>query len=310
MKTVSSLVLALAALVGTSGFADPPQAPKDQPPATVSGIVVTAPRADTISGFVNQISAPNSSHRVARWDRSICPGVLGVTEQVGEYINDRLAKTAIQVGLDVGKPGCKPNILIIMAKDGNKVTRELVKRNPNAFAKYGSIDGSGNTRGRKALKEFIEIPAPVRWWHVSQMTGADGTPLAESKELLVHSVSRLKQNVRDDFDHVIIVVDSGKTEGIPFPAFCDYLTMVALAQIDPKADSTRVPSILNIFHERDQGLTPTPALTEWDMTYLKGLYGSDRDALTSEAQKKQITQSIKRDEQKRDAEEKAKKDKK
>ncbi len=47
--------------------------------------------------------------------------------------------------------------------------------------------------------------------------------------------------------------------------------MAAFAQIDPDADMSAFPSILNVFH--DPGVAA--GLTDWDMAYLSGLYGAE-----------------------------------
>ena len=51
-------------------------------------------------------------------------------------------------------------------------------------------------------------------------------------------------------------------------ALTDYVAMVVLAQIDPRADFSQQPSILSLFE------TPTAVggLTDWDRDYLQAVY--------------------------------------
>ncbi len=294
---------ALAALLSGSAQAQtaapaPAAAPanNNQEPTSLSGVTVTAQRLDKIAQFVGQVTAPNDTHRLARWDGTVCMGVTGLPAVHAQYMNDAIARYAVLVGLDIGKPGCKPNIIVLVAPDADKLVPALVKKYPNAFGKYSSMIGDYQTRGRKALKKFAETPAPVRWWHVSQMKNGSGFGLSDDKTIEVSAASHIHSDIREDFDHVIIVIDAKSAGGVPYDSLCAYVSMVALAQLNPDVDSTAVPSILNLFHDRDAGVKPPLALTEWDMTYLKGLYGARRDAKDASRQKKDIVDQIKKDE--------------
>ena len=274
---ISVATSGLVATLFVSGvaFADPPTLP----PTTVSGVTVTGTQAsaDKVRSFVNELTAkPPPGVQLARWDHSICTGVMGLPEAHAQYMNDRIAANAVAVGLTPGKPGCKANVLVMIAPDADSFTKAIVRDQPRAFGGF-----SGNTRGKIALKKFVDTPRPVRWWHVTQTKATGGFAPSEPKDsgrglsaptVQVYTASHIHTNVVEVFGEILIVVDAKRAQGVSYAALCDYVSMVALAQIDPDADVTALPSILTLFHDRDEGKSLPTALTQWDLSYLKALY--------------------------------------
>lgn len=262
------------------------------PPATVEGLVVTAkplqPPVDSIGSFVSGISAPSAKGRLARWDRKICPGVTGLKKEYAQHIVDRIATVAVAVGLEVGAPGCKANLLVVATDDAQGLARKAVDDNPSIFGRYED----GVTRGRVALKDFIETPRPVRWWHVTFTQGADGQRYTTGGNLTVRSMGRVRATTRDDFDHVIVIMDVSRIGVINFDALADYITMVGLAQIDPAANTAGVATILNLFSDRERGVAPVNRMTDWDVAYLKGLYTVRREVIRGARQERDITRGM------------------
>lgn len=276
--------------------AAPPAQATTPPPegATVESLTVTAAKAppqEAIKAFVAAVSSDTANKRLGRWDRKICPGVDGMREDYARLLLDRIAVAAIEVGLEVGEPGCSPNLLIVATPDGPGFTRKMVKDYPDAFAKYDS----GIRRSRRDLDRFIASKAPVRWWHVIGRTTADGMRYQMGDQVRVRDVSRIRSGTRDDFAQVIIIVDVSKVGAVRFATLADYLAMVGLAQIDPSADTDGVQTVLNLFADREAGLEPATGLTEWDRAYLKGLYEAQRDVRRGASQEGQIASTISRE---------------
>ncbi len=82
----------------------------------------------------------------------------------------------------------------------------------------------------------------------------------------------------------------------PISAVADYVAMVALAQIDPQADTARFSTILNDFPA--QG-APTRALqaslTDWDEAYLHGLYEAHADYRNGNMQRNAVSGEMARE---------------
>ena len=250
-------------------------------------IVVTARRVEeAVRAFVGEVTVEaGRSDQVARWDQRVCPGVAGLRAAQAQAIADRIAIRALEVGLDVGEPGCAPNILIIASSDSDALARDIVDEHRAMFGYYGD----GVTRGRGALTDFVETPRPVRWWHVSQTLTADGFSTSGPRNAgeapavtgPATSLSRINRSTRQDLARAILIVDGRRVSGVSVGALGDYLAMAALAQIDPDADTSAFPTILNVFSQLQPGLT---ALTDWDTSYLQGLYSAPRDrSATSQA---------------------------
>ncbi|GIK47917.1 MAG: hypothetical protein KJZ75_09215 [Hyphomonadaceae bacterium] len=258
-------------------------------------IVVTAPAAEEVRAFVEALSAESSTGQLARWDRLICPAMMGAPVDVAQLIIDRIAVRAIEVDLDVGGPDCRPNIFIVVSNDSDALAESL--RDTRFISYYGQ---HGNTRGRAAYRNFSNTSRAVRWWHVTRSVGADGEAIGGDsndgpRTLRTTYAGRLRATTREDFSHVIVIVDAPRVASIRLGALADYIAMVALAQIDPESDVSDQPSILNLFAERAEGREGPDSLTEWDRTYLAGLYRAPRDARSSRQQQREIERRMRRE---------------
>ena len=56
-------------------------------------IVVTAPARQAIQSFVGSLaSTPQYADQMGRWDRRVCPGVIGLQREQAQFIVDRIAQ--------------------------------------------------------------------------------------------------------------------------------------------------------------------------------------------------------------------------
>jgi hypothetical protein len=250
-------------------------------------LVVVAPTVDEmVRAFVGEVSTAGQQNQLARWDRTICPGVAGMRRQYAQALIDRFAMIAFSLDLNIGEPGCRPNALIFLTEDSDALAQEIVQSHGAAVSRYGA---DGNTRGRAALRDFASTSRPVRWWHVTGSYTGDGFAVRQGESVNVRSMGRLRRGTREDFDRVIVIVDAGHIEGIRFGAVADYVAMAVLAQLDPAADTSAFPTILNLF--ADPASRPA-RITEWDLNYLDGLYRAPRDARNARVQERQIARRM------------------
>lgn len=259
---------------------------------------------DLIQSFVSEVAAPNRGRGIARWDRSVCVGVVNLRREAAQYLVDRVSTVAEDLGLSPGDPGCTPNLLIVATSDGDAFAREMVERRRRALR----MGGSGMDRGAAALRDFQETSRPVRWWQVSmpvdsetgqravrlpgdgEDNGAKGSAFNYAPKVSVFAASRLTTQIVDNIFRAIIVVDVSKTGAVNSEQLADYIAMVSLAQIDPTADTSAYASILNVFNDPSSA----PSLTEWDKAYLNGLYDAQRTRQNVRAGKSEIQSSIRR----------------
>lgn len=272
-----ALALAAGLLAQTP---DPVQDPAGGAVAQLGDVVVEGRRLrSVVQDFVGEVTAPATSNRgPARWNGPICIGVVNLRAEVAQYIVDRASDVARELGLEAGEPGCTANVLIIAAADGQAVAEGIVEERRRAFVP----GGSGMTRSLSALEDFRTSDAPVRWWHVSTPVDSETGQLAtrmpgqEAPQTAVSRASRIRTDIRDDMFRAIIIVDITKVESLTLPQLADYCTLIALAQVDAKAEVASFETILNVF------IDPTiSGLTSWDRDYLAALYGIEQNRLGS-----------------------------
>lgn len=276
------------------------QAPPDAAPPRDQVIVTGQPSDEQIRNFVGQLAiAPKKEDQLAHWDRRICPSIMGLRNPFAQFIVDRIAQRGFKVDLDVGKPGCKANILIIVTLDPDKAARELFDNNRKRLGTDN--DNSRNSLGREQAAAFVQSDAPVRWWHVNHTVTRDGDVIGDTisgsgKDYpvlrLTGNASLLKRATHQDFATAIIIVDANRLKGVGAEQLADYLAMVALAQIDPKSDPAGFPTILNLFAPRAEGVAAPTGMTDWDIAYLHGLYDTTRDEANSKRQEREIAKSM------------------
>lgn len=291
-----SLILGLLGVLGAQPAPRPATSPAAQTPTTVDEVVVTAARpGETVRNFVSDVATPVRGERqLARWDRTICPGVAGMRGRYAQALLDRIAVAAYRVGLEVGEPGCRANVLIFATADSQALAHDMVENNLRLVSFYGD---DGNTAGRARLRDFETTPRPIRWWHVTRTVTSDGFVVSRGEFVEVRGSGRLRRTTRQDFDRVLIVLDVSQVQGVPFGAISDYIAMVALAQLDPTADTAAFPTVLNLFREPAEGHARPTGLTDWDIAYLQGLYGSRRDARSLGSQIDDIVRTMRTDRQ-------------
>ena len=273
-------------------------------------IVITAEMMrERATAYTSAIAlAPENADQYARWDDDLCPRVAGLPAPEAQRLIDHIARRAHEVGLDPAASGCTPNLIIIFAPNANQVAREVVDTRRDLMGYYG--ERNVINAGRDALEAFANTPRAVRWWHVAHRMSADGEELGnqqaergdsgaesaavnqamasgnlagalsagsfEGVDAVRSSGARTRRTTRQDLRFALIIVDAPSVSGISQQAIGDYIAMTALAQLNPYADMSAFPSILNLFNSASR---PAPtAMSDWDRAFLQGLYSTRRDA--------------------------------
>jgi len=267
---------------------------------SLAGISSAAAQSSAdVRGFVDSISLTVAENKLASWDNRICVGAVGLAPAEAQALVDRISARAGALGLRPGEPGCRANVMVIYAPDSDTLTRQIVDQRRDLL---GYFDETGQaTAGRAALEDFANTPRPIRWWHISSTgigtirpdaqqarqssdmsvaanpviagpnAGFGGAEDIEGADAVRVRGTRARADARNDLTYALIVVDARRVAGVPASAWMDYVAFVALAQVDPYAETGAFPTVLNLF--RDQG-GPATGLTAWDEAYLTGLYRS------------------------------------
>lgn len=297
MNVLAMMAAATLLAAAQSGAAQAPAAataPPKEAATEVEGVVVTAAPRETISAFVRSIADPvRRGGKLARWNRTICPATLGLQREYAQYMNDRMAMAAVEAGLKVAEPGCRPDILVIVSADTPTLLAQMAEDHKDLFATRRWSYERTNSGGSQSFESFIQSDRPVRWWHVSETVPADGRGFMDDDKTVRVDGTRVRATMREDFAFVIIVVDAKQAEGIGYAPLADYVAMVSLAQLNPNVNPSQVPTILNLF-ERKGGADQPQGLTDWDKAYLKGLYTARNDAPDARSQRGRILGGMRR----------------
>lgn len=280
-----------------------PAIPSANAPTDLEDVVVEGRRLnDQVQSFVREVGQPSNGRGLARWRNGLCAGVANLQTDAAQHLVDRVSDVARNLGLRAGAPGCAPNVLVIVTPNAQAFTPQFVALRPSLFR----VGGPGMDTGSSGLRAFENSDAAVRWWHVSvpvDQTGEiavripgycsgicvsrDGSPMAMAPQIKTFA-SRLLSATEDDIQRVFIIVDADKISGVNLDQLGDYVAMIALAQINPEADTTGYSSVLNLFNDPEH----SPGLTNWDKTYLEGLYGAVRTRQNPNTARGEIASSI------------------
>jgi hypothetical protein len=263
-----------------------------EPPLTrVDDVVVEGRSLESVAqAFVEEVSAPARTRGLARWDGVVCIGVVNFQADAAHLIIDRMSDVARDLGVELGEPGCDPNLVVAGTTDGRAMADSMVRRHRQHFFRFGytrSNPGSG------ALERFRSSDAPVRWWHVSlpivvttgevavRLPGRGSwSPPAECTSRRHGLDFRGCNLISDRLMRLIIIVDVDALPALTYAQLADYLTMIGLAQIDDQGEWNRFDTVLNVI----QDPSGVSGLTVWDMAYLDGLYSGEDERISARDQ--------------------------
>lgn len=242
-------------------------------PAKPGDIVVTGRTENSgkqIDKEARKITAPMSDlygESLARFASPVCPAAVGVPPDFARTLINRLRQDAELAGVEVAKPGCKPNIAVIFVENGQEEIRAIRNKQTALFA--------GLSRGD--IGRLANDPGPVHAWTRTERKGVDGQPLefgplddAPALSVSASSSSLIMLSTRLDVDSAVVVIDLPAASGMTTNQLADYAAMRALARTDPKGVSGKVGTILALF-DAPAGKQPAE-MTTFDLGYLRALY--------------------------------------
>ena len=295
-KFLLPVLLAVGAIVpGRAQQSQFPQADQSSGTIVVQGI--RDPKKQ-ITRFVDALTDTPASGQLSRFDWAVCPAAVGLGDARGAIIAQRMLQVAEAAAIPVDKPGCKPNVLLFVARDKSELISQLYRKYP---AYFGGVD-------RSAVMRMIRDPSPAAAWHVEGRLDADG--IAVSRDRITgqetiertDSPSRLSTASRPHFLASIVVVDLDSLAGLTVTQLADYAAMRAFARTDPRrVAKASAPTILSAIEAPMDSPVPL-TLTDWDLAFLKSLYASsaNRSASRQRSEMKQIVRRTLQDEPKND----------
>jgi hypothetical protein len=257
--------------------------PSRETPSTLNTVIVQARRDQEnkrqIEKFVSGNVVTYLNDSLERWNKPICPVVVGMPSEQAEFIRARVSQVAKDSHAPLGAEHCKPNLVVAITDDPDPVIEKWYKRFPGLF---------DTCKGLGPVKAFLHSRQPVRVFYNAQFVSASGpspgalilegvNPPTRSDCFTTTTLGTyLHHGGVPELTSVIIVVDGRQTTKINIGQLADYVAMLGLAQIRVQADSDTPPSVLHLF----QGSDPQPlGLSPWDEAFLHGLYITDQSSV-------------------------------
>ena len=275
-------------------FSAPPAIAQTTAPDQPASVPVAA-TPEMLAQFAKSFATPtHMTGKIARWDSGICPVTVGLPPQFTGFVTKRIKDVAAQVGAPVNAASsCEPNIEVVFTSTPQALL-DNVRQHQVEFLGYAE---SSAQKDRLAM-----VTRPIQAWYTTQtkdvhgMGTIDGTPhRMASTTLSCFTCSRcpfctglsapeldlpdftsavtgsnISNGSRSAFFHVIIVADSNRLAGYPIGPLADYISLLALAQLNALDACQPLSSIVNM-------LAPgcgqrASEMTRSDLAYLSGLY--------------------------------------
>jgi hypothetical protein len=271
------------------------------PAPPLESVTVTAAKSrETVEKFAKAFTTPTKlAGKIARWESGVCPVTVGQRPALASVVTERVKEIAASVGAPVNaNESCTPNIQIVFTTTPQALLDDVRAHDPD----YLGYAESSALRGKLAT-----ITRPIQAWYTTETIGLDGhkqmdTARRKGGGIMLPNFSafgmpftvanrdpiylpdatyakvtgnHINSAVRSGFNHVLIVLDTGKLAGRKFNPLADYIAMLALTQLSSPDVCQQLPSIVNMLAaDCDQAMD---GLTATDLAYLRGLYKMDAD---------------------------------
>ena len=303
-------IFVISAILMVAGLAVPPTASlaaSAEPPAPPQeNVTVTATKSrEVIDKFAKAFSTPTKlTGKIARWESGICPSAVGQPPQLTAFVTERVKVIAAAVGAPVSDvKSCTPNIQIVFTTTPQALLDDVRKNDPD-YLGYATT-----SEQREAL---ATVTRPIQAWYTTETIDLNGIRRIDSGRRLGTGIAvsnfsalpcpscgaanrdpiylpdatyarvtgnHINDGSRSGLNHVIIVIDTNKLAGQSFVSLTDYVSMLALTQLNSLDTCQQLSSIVNMMaadcDQKVDGITAT------DLAYLRGLYkmGSDKSLL-------------------------------
>jgi hypothetical protein len=306
LRPALCLCLANFALAANSAPAhDQLDTAKEQPlpEVTVIGKMDERTLNHVVNQFIQSHAKPSAAiGQIGRWTREVCPSVTGLQNAYGAFISRGITSMARSIGAPVSTAAkkCTANVEVVFTPAPQALLDFIAK-------KYRPLLGY---QAKAETSEVMNFSHPVQSWYMtgssSQLDGyqrphcissnaapcnaaspeysADMPPFFTGLQIdtdlpaggpIGTAGSYLTHDMRSEFVHVLIIVDSRAAAKYSLQTVSDYIALLALTHIASLDTCSQLPSILNLFAK--DCASPPSAMTASDTAYLKALYGANLD---------------------------------
>jgi hypothetical protein len=268
-----------------------PQPPQPQaattPENAVENVIVTEPRLRSeraLNNFViTHAAATPLLGKIARWKTGICPITIGLPPKYALYINQRILRVALAAGapLSSSEP-CRPNIAVLATPEPQKLLDFVRAKRPALLGFHYRGQAERIATMKLAVQAWYSTATEDFYGMITgDLPSGDlgyGVMSSRGETNTYHvSGSRLGDGLRSEFTAAIIVVDTSKIAGQEIGPLSDYIAMLAISQGQSYDYCQSVPTITNLMAPSCDADMKPAAITDVDMTYLRGLYRMSPD---------------------------------
>jgi len=212
--------------------------------------------------------------KIARWKTGICPITVGLPPKLDLYISQRILRVAVAAGAPLAKSEpCHPNIAVLATPEPQKLLDFVRAKRPGLLGFHYRPQAERIATMRLTVQAWYSTATEDFYGFIAgdlpnyRLFGSQDTP----GEYHV-SGSRLGDGLKSEFTTALIVVDASKITGQEIGPLSDYIAMLALSQGRSYDDCQSVPTITNLMAPNCDAEMKPAAITDVDMTYLRGLY--------------------------------------
>ena len=246
-------------------------------------VTVTGTRLrEAVGNFTKSFAtATQVTGKIARWERRVCPVVVGQNPHTAAFITQHIKYVALAAGAPVNtEASCTPNIEIVFTATPQALL-DSVRKTDRDYLGYATSNAQ--------LDALAKVTRPIQAWYATEtvdfagarsadngMARGEGIKLFTNMDppMFVEKFTRSNGNHTNDsihsgFSHVLIVIDTTRLAGQEIVPLSDYVSMLALTQLGSPDACQELPSIVNLL-AADCGHA-ADGLSQFDLAYLQGL---------------------------------------
>lgn len=284
---LAAIFLSGMALAASAQEAPAPPAPTAAAAQAIENVIVTEPRLRSehaLNSFIIAHAAPTPVlGKIARWKTGICPLTIGLPDRFNLYITQRIIRLAMTAGVPLASAEpCRPNIAVLATPEPQKLLDFIRTKRPALLGFHY----------RSQRDRIATMKLPIQAWYSTATEDFDGFISADlpsgslgygvmsnfgdlTLPAYHTSGSRVGDGLKSQFTTAIIIVDTTKIGGQEVGPLSDYIAMLALSQGRSYEDCQDIPTITNLMASGCGTDMKPAAITDIDVTYLRGLYKMD-----------------------------------
>jgi hypothetical protein len=276
--------IGLVAVAAAGWVAGPAVSAEQQAPPSpaIENVIVTAPALRTeraLDNFIIAHAAPSPFlGKIARWKTGICPLAIGLPDKFSLYITQRIIKVAMAAGAPLSKDEpCRPNVIVAATPEPQKLLDFVRAKRPALLGFHYRPQAQRIATMRLPVQAWYSTATEDAWGLVSadlpngDMGYGVMSTLGDLRSFHVTG-ARTGDGLKSEFTTAVVIVDTSKIAGQEIGALSDYIAMLALSQGQYYGDCQNVPTITNLMATNCGADMKPAAITDVDMTYLRGLY--------------------------------------